>query len=100
MLNDHERKTLGEVERQFQVEDPEFTCSFDTRAQRLGRRHLDEAWFQIAMVAAMLLGALMLVAGSPSGALAFAAVAGPDLVDPATVERRPRTVRCDNGTRT
>jgi len=73
VLNDHERKTLGEVERQFQVEDPEFTCSFDTRAQRLGRRHLDEAWFQIAMVAAMLLGALMLVAGSPSGALAFAA---------------------------
>ena len=69
MLNDHERKTLGEVERQFQVEDPEFTCSFDTRAQRLRRRHLDEAWFQMAMVAAMLLGALMLVAGSPSGAL-------------------------------
>ena len=76
MLNDHERKTLGEVERQFQVEDPEFTCSFDTRAQRLGRRHLDGAWFQIAIVAAVLLGALMLVAGSPSGALAFAAVAG------------------------
>jgi regulator of protease activity HflC (stomatin/prohibitin superfamily) len=38
VLNDHERKTLREVERQFQVEDPEFTRSFDTRAQRLRRR--------------------------------------------------------------
>jgi Protein of unknown function (DUF3040) len=76
VLNDHERKTLSEVERQFQLEDPEFTRSFDTRAQRLRRRHLDGAWFQIAIVAAVLLGALMLVTGSPSGALAFAAVAG------------------------
>jgi regulator of protease activity HflC (stomatin/prohibitin superfamily) len=38
VLNDHERKTLREVERQFQVEDPEFTRSFDTRAQRLRPR--------------------------------------------------------------
>jgi hypothetical protein len=38
VLNDHERKSLREVERQFQVEDPEFTRSFDTRAQRLRRR--------------------------------------------------------------
>ena len=76
MLNDHERKTLREVERQFQVEDPEFTRSFDTRAQRLRRRHLDGAWFQISIVAALLLGALMLVAGLPGAALAFAAVAG------------------------
>jgi hypothetical protein len=76
VLNDHERKILGEFERQFQVEDPEFTRSFDNRAQRLRRRHLDGAWFQIAIVAAVLLGALMLVAGSPSGALAFAAAAG------------------------
>ena len=76
MLNDHERKTLREVERQFLVEDPEFTRSFATRAQRLERRHLDGGLVKIALVAAVLLGALMLVAGSPSGALAFAAVAG------------------------
>ena len=36
--DDHERKTLREVERQFQAEDPESTRSFDTRAQRLRRR--------------------------------------------------------------
>jgi hypothetical protein len=40
-LNDHERKTMREVERQFQAEDPEFTRSFDTRAQRLRRRPAD-----------------------------------------------------------
>jgi Protein of unknown function (DUF3040) len=67
---------LREFERPFQVEDPEFTRSFGTRPQRLRRGHLDGAWFQIATVAAVLLGALMLVSGSPSGALAFAAVAG------------------------
>jgi len=76
VLNDHERKTLREFERQFQVEDPEFIRSFDTHAQRLRRRHLDGVWFQIAIVGAVLLGALLLLAGSPSGALAFGAVAG------------------------
>jgi hypothetical protein len=73
VLNDHERRTLREVERQFVVEDPEFARSFATRAQRLERRHLDGGLVKIAIVAAVLLGALMLVAGSPSGALAFAA---------------------------
>ena len=76
MLNDHERKTLREVERQFLVEDPEFTRSFATSAQRLERRQLDGGLVKIAIVAAVLLGALMLVAGSPSSALAMAALAG------------------------
>jgi hypothetical protein len=76
VLNDHEQQTLREVERQFLVEDPEFARSFTTRAQRLKPRHLDGGLAKIAIVAAVLLGALMLVAGSPSGALAFAAGAG------------------------
>ena len=59
VLSDHERKTLREFERQFQVEDPEFTRSFGTRAQRLRRRHLDGAWFQI--VAALQLRLLQTV---------------------------------------
>jgi hypothetical protein len=74
VLNDHEREILREVERQFLVEDPEFARSFATRAQRLQRRHLDGGLVKIFLVAAVLLSALMLVAGSPSGALAFAAV--------------------------
>ena len=76
MLNDHERETLREVERQFLVEDPDFTRSFATRAQRLERRRLDGELVKIFLVAAALLSALLLVAGSPSGALAFAAVTG------------------------
>jgi hypothetical protein len=76
VLNDHERETLREVERQFLVEDPEFTRSFDARAQRLQRRHLDGGLVKIFLVAAVLFGALMLLAGSPSGALAMAALAG------------------------
>jgi hypothetical protein len=73
VLSDHEWRTLREVERRFLTEDPEFARSFATRAQRLERRHLDGGLAKIAILAAVLLGALMLVAGSPSGALAFAA---------------------------
>ena len=100
MLNDHERKTLREVERQFLVEDPEFTRSFATRAQRLERRHLDGGLVKIAIVAAVLLGALMLVAGSPSGALAFAAVSRTDLAGPTTLQRHPRPVTTTTANRT
>jgi hypothetical protein len=76
MLSDHEWDTLREVERQFLTEDPAFTRSFDTRARRLRRRHLDSASVKIAIMVAVLLGALMLMAGSPGGALAFAAATG------------------------
>ena len=72
MLSDHEWRTLREVERRFLTEDPEFTRSFATRAQHLGRAQ-GCVGIKIFLVAAVLLGALMLVAGSPSGALAFAA---------------------------
>ena len=76
MLSDHERMTLREIERQILAEDPEFTRSFDMGVQRPHRERRDGVSVKIAIMAAVLLGALMLVAGSPSGALAFAAVAG------------------------
>lgn len=76
MLNDHERKTLREVELQFLAEDPAFSRSFDTRAQRLQREYVDRAPAKIAIVAAILLGALMLLVGSPAGALGFAGMTG------------------------
>jgi len=76
VLSDHERKTLREVERQILAEDPEFTRSFDMGAQRLRRERRDGASVKIAIVTAVLLGALMLMAGSPTGALAFAAATG------------------------
>ena len=76
MLSDHERETLREVERQFLAEDPEFARSFDTRARDLGGEHRVSVSLQIGIVAAVLLVALMLVAGSPAGALAFATATG------------------------
>jgi hypothetical protein len=75
VLSDHERKTLQELERQFMADDPEFPRRFDARAQRLDRKHLGGA-ATIAIVGAVLLVALMLVAGSLGGALAFATATG------------------------
>ena len=75
MLSDHEWKTLREVERRLLTEDPEFTRSFDTRAQRL-LGGSDRWGLQIFLVTGLLLSALMLVTGSLSGAVAFAAATG------------------------
>lgn len=75
MLNDHERKTLREVEHQFMTDDPEFTRSFEARQTRLSRRpHRLVA--RIALVTAALIIMLMLVAGSLGAALAFAFTSG------------------------
>lgn len=75
MLSDHEWKTLREVERRLLTEDPEFTRSFDTHARRL-HGGSDRWGIQIFLVTGLLLSALMLVAGSLSGAVAFAAGTG------------------------
>jgi hypothetical protein len=76
VLSDHERETLRAVERQFLAEDPEFARSFDMRARDLRGGHRVSVSLQIGIVATVLLGALMLVAGSPVGALAFATATG------------------------
>ena len=76
MLSDHERAMLREVEQQFLTEDPEFTRSFDRCARRLCRRRVHGGSVKIASVAAVLLGGLMLVAGSPEGSLGFAVTIG------------------------
>lgn len=76
MLSDHEQERLRALERQFLADDLGFTRSFDTRAGHLRRQHRNNALFKIAIMAAVLLGAIMLLAGSPAGAVAFAAAAG------------------------
>jgi hypothetical protein len=75
VLNDHERKTLREVEQQLMAEDPEFARSFEARQARLSR-HLRGLGVRIGVVVAALLAALMLVNGSLVGALVFAVTAG------------------------
>jgi Flp pilus assembly protein TadB len=70
VLNDHERKTLREVERRFQAEDPRFTRSFEARQTRMAR-HAHTWAANLAVVAAALLAAVTLLAGSSTGALAI-----------------------------
>jgi hypothetical protein len=66
---------LHEVERQCLADDPKFTRSFDKRAQRLQREGLATST-KIAIAVAVVLGALMLIAGSLGGALASAVLTG------------------------
>jgi len=75
VLSDHERETLREVERQFQAEDPRFTRSFEARQNRLASRS-HKLGARLAVVAAALLTAFLLLAGSVAGALAVAVTTG------------------------
>jgi hypothetical protein len=76
MLNDHERNTLREFERRLLSEDPEFARSFDARAQRLASASPPGVGIKIFLVGGLLLSALVLVAGSLSGAVAIAVATG------------------------
>jgi hypothetical protein len=75
VLNDHERETLREVERQFLAEDPVFARAFEARQTRMSR-HPRRLGARIALVAAALLTAFLLVAGSLGSALVVAVVTG------------------------
>lgn len=72
MLSDPEWKSLCDVERQLLAEDPEFARRFEAR-QTLLSGHPRKSGARIALIVGLLLTVIMLVAGSPSGALAFAA---------------------------
>jgi DUF3040 family protein len=75
MLNEHEQRVLRDLERQFLTDDPDFPRSFDTRAKRLGRSPVALST-HLAIVIALVIGATMLAAGSPAGALASIALTG------------------------
>jgi len=74
MLSDHEMRMLRELERRLLDDDPEFPRRFDTRAQRLDRRHLGMPT-AVAVVAAVF-GGVLLLAGAPGPALALVTVTG------------------------
>jgi hypothetical protein len=75
VLSDHEWKSLHELERRLGGEDPEFPRSFEARAKRLdGARSGTAA--RVMVVLGVLLGALLLVAGSPDGAVAVVFTTG------------------------
>jgi len=80
MLSDRERKTLRDVQRQFDAEDPDFSRSFDDVGQHstysLQWAYTMPRWaYTTAIVVAVALGMLMLLARAPGTALLFAALA-------------------------
>lgn len=80
MLSDRERKTLRELQRQFDAEDPDFSRSFDDVGQHstfsLQRAYALPRWaYTTAIGVAVALGMLMLMARAPGTALLFAALA-------------------------
>jgi hypothetical protein len=75
VLSDRERERLREVERRLLIEDPEFARSFEARAQLLP--HPTRGFgIKIFLITGLLLSTLVLVAGSPGGAVTFAAATG------------------------
>jgi DUF3040 family protein len=66
----HEWNTLCDVERQLLAAKPESVLRFEARQTRLSG-HPRKLRARIALIVGLLLGALMLVTGSASGALAF-----------------------------
>lgn len=81
MLSDRERKTLREVQRQFEAEDPAFTRSFDDIGRNRSTYSFQWAYamphwvYTTAVVVAVALGVLMLFARAPGTAFLFAALA-------------------------
>jgi hypothetical protein len=75
VLNDHERKTLRDIQQQLSVDDPDFERSFqafETPAPQMYRRLI----YAAGIVIAALLAVVGLLAGSAGGALLFAVIAG------------------------
>ncbi|CAA9447669.1 MAG: hypothetical protein AVDCRST_MAG66-4575 [uncultured Pseudonocardia sp.] len=73
MSSDQEWAELREVERWFLAEDPTFMQAFEARARELGRRSADGAT-RVTVGVATALGALLLLVGSPTGAVAVVVV--------------------------
>jgi hypothetical protein len=85
VLDDRDRATLHEIQRQFLAEDPRFVQSFDARTQRLSsspRRPVDE--FRRAQTVLMwisaVLGVMLLLTGATAGALLLGVIAAALLI--------------------
>ncbi len=70
MLSDHDRRMLNDLERRLAIDDAAYVRRFDVVAplRQIPRRH-DSGVAQIA--GTLVLGILMLLAGSMAGAVAF-----------------------------
>ncbi|MET9628848.1 DUF3040 domain-containing protein [Lentzea sp. NPDC006480] len=75
MLSDHERQTLCEIERRLRDEDPALAQTLENTEQPDVRDRRNLSWSTV-IIAASLLGVLMLTLGQPAATLMFALVAG------------------------
>ena len=75
MLSDHERRTLGEIERTLSDEDPKLALTLKGARWPSARAHHGHA-YKILIVIAVLMCVVALVLGHTTGALACALVAG------------------------
>lgn len=77
MLNDHERETLLNIERQLQAEEPRWAQTFDDAGKPTARRRAF-AWTAhiVGLLLAIALTVLMVAAQAPGPALFFALVSG------------------------
>jgi type VI protein secretion system component VasF len=75
VLDDHERNALRDVELHLSAEDPGFVQNFDRHQKRMSdSRHRRGA--RIVLAITLVLCTLLLVVGSPGGALAVAMTTG------------------------
>jgi uncharacterized membrane protein YphA (DoxX/SURF4 family) len=70
MLDDQERNTLRELERQLSLEDPGFVDTFARRQERLSAGPRGWPGAAIVVVVTLVLSGLMLLFGSAAGAFA------------------------------
>jgi hypothetical protein len=70
VFDEHDHRTLDELERNLSMEDPEFVMRFDRGQQRMSSTFRRRRGNRIALTVAVTLGVLLLVLGSPVGAVA------------------------------
>jgi len=72
VLDDNERNALRELERQLATEDPWFVQTFDRHQERMSDQPRHRHVARIVLAVALAVCALLLLLGSPIGALAVA----------------------------
>lgn len=76
MFDEQDHRTLDELEWNFSMEDPEFVVRFDRGQQRMSARFRQRRGNRIALVVAVVVGVLLMLLGTPAGALAATLTTG------------------------
>lgn len=69
MFDEHDHRTLDELEWNLSLEDPEFVVRFDRGQERMSAECSRRRGNRIALSVAVIVGVLLLFLGTPDGAL-------------------------------